>query len=213
MKKTFISVLTVALVLAFFGSALAGGPAKYGVKAGIVVADETYEYDPNPDNLSLDPDSRTGLSLAVFYEYPLISQLSVRPGLEYIQKGSKLSVLRTAEDSPEIVGNEVVKNRVSYLSLPVLASLSIPVGKSSTNLLFGPRLDFKLSSDAELLVDDDYNTTVFGLTFGVGQELPLRGLISAFAEFNYYHDLGNSYEKGALTVKNKSFSIMGGMKF
>lgn len=213
MKTTLISLLVLAFVLTTAGGALADRPGKFGVKAGIVVADESYEYSPNPDNLNADPNSRTGLSLGVFFEYPLIARLSVRPGVEYVQKGAEITVRETTYDYPHGLGTRDIKDRIDYLSIPVLASIGFPVGGGATYILAGPRLDFKVSSDMELLVDADFKSTVFGLTFGLGHELPVKNLGLAFAEFNYHHDLGNAYEQGILTVKNKSFSVMAGMKF
>ncbi len=70
MKTALISLLALAILLVACGSTVAGGKGKFGVKAGIVMADETFEYSPNTENFSFDPDSRTGLTLGMFFEYP-----------------------------------------------------------------------------------------------------------------------------------------------
>ncbi|MCP4752549.1 MAG: PorT family protein [Proteobacteria bacterium] len=213
MKTALISLLALAILLIACGSTWAAGPMKCGVKAGIVIADETYEYAPNSGEFDFDPQSRTGLALGFFIEYPLIQRLAIRPGIEYVQKGSKASFMVATEEHPEGIGTTEFQDRITYLSVPVLVSVSFPVGKSSTYLLAGPRLDFKMDSELEFITDADFNSTVFGVTAGAGQELPVKGLGTLLVEFNYHHDLGDAFEGEILTIKNKSFSVMAGFKF
>lgn len=212
-KTASTALLTLILMFAIAAPAQAAGPGRIGVKAGISIADESYEYSPNPNNLNADPNSRTGLTLGVFYEYPLIPHLAIRPGIEYVQKGAEITVRETTLEYPEGLGTIDIKDRIDYISIPVLASIGFPVGAGSTYIMAGPRVDIKARSDLELLVDADFKTTVFGLTFGAGQELPVKGLVSAFVEFCYQHDLGKAYEQGILSVKNKSFTVAAGVKF
>ena len=212
MKTAWTALLTLTLLLPIAIPTQAMGPAKIGVKAGISIADEKFEFD-NPE-ITLDPDTRTGLVIGLFMEKPLLEAFSVRGGATYVQKGSELSVPRIGEGN-EILGTEKFQDRRTYISIEGLGKLNIPVGKTTTYALFGPRLDIKVKSESEfgVLDESDIKSTVFGLTFGLGQQFTVKSLGSIFVEANYYYDVGSSLDIEGLKITNKALAVMAGVSF
>jgi hypothetical protein len=213
-KTASTVVLGLILVLTATGAATAAGSAKYGAKIGITVADQDYDYDDAAYDINVDPDSRTGIAIGLFLEKPLVKNVAVRGEADFFQKGSQLTVLRTNE-SGEPLGSEKIQDRVTYISLSGLGRVNVPIAGLSTYVMAGPRLDFKVSSDSEFgaVLDSDLNSTIFGLTFSVGQEFNLPSFGSLFVELDYHHDLGDAYEDEGVKVKNRALAIMAGIMF
>ena len=80
------------------------------------------------------------------------------------------------------------------------------------------------TADDDLIPDeleDKFETTVFGLSLGVGQELTFVPQFGLFIEGMYHLDLAKLYERtgtaaedGELeSVKNKAFSLSAGIRF
>lgn len=214
MKTAWITLLTLTLMFALTVPTQAAGPAKYGVKAGITLSDQTYDYSEAEVKLDVEPGNRTGLALGFFVEKPLLKAFSVRGAAEYVQKGSELSAL-VVDGEGAVTGTQKLKDRVTYISLGALGKVNVPIGKMLPYVLFGPRLDFKASHDTEFasVLSDDLKSTVVGLTFGIGQQFPVQSLGSLFIEAQYLHDLSNAYDKNGITVKNKCLTVMAGLTF
>ncbi len=214
MKTALISLLALAILLIACGSTQAAGPMKCGVKAGITISDQKYDYSGTELDLDVEPNSRKGLTLGIFFEKDLVKAFSLRAGADYIQKGSEISAL-VVDTGGNVLGTRELQDRISYVSVSVMGKANVPLGKLSTYALFGPRLDFKVSSDSEFgtAIDSDLNTTVFGLTFGVGQQFPVQGMGTLLLEVTYHHDLGDAYEGHGLTVQNKALAVMAGFVF
>ncbi len=217
MTKRFDRFTAVAFTLALLfclAASVSAGPKQFGVKAGITLADQDYEY------LALDwedeRDYKVGLTIGMFVDVPLTSFLSLRPGMEYVQKGSDLSqvIQWTNESSPEIVGDSTIEfsDRIDYLSIPILAELTLP---TNTYLVLGPRLDVKIGSSSETasIFADEFKSVVFGGTVGIGQEFMLGSLGPMLLEFDYHHDFSKALDNSNLEVKNKTLAFALGYRF
>jgi hypothetical protein len=189
-----------------------------GAKVGFAFANQSYDY--TNDAMEFDSDYRTGLAIGLFKDLALAPSLALRGEALYIQKGFKISALAT-----DYEGNPLTKDfqyRMDYLSFSLMAKATMPSG---TYLIGGPRLDLKLGTEDDGLIlndlEDKFETTVFGLSLGVGQELTFIPQFGLFIEGMYHLDLAKLYERagtvaedGALeSVKNKTFTLSAGVKF
>ena len=213
-----VIIAAVYLTLAGAHSAAAVG---IGAKFGLSFARQDFEYASSV--FTLDTDTRLGPAAGVFAERSILSYLSLRAEALYIQKGFKidLTVYSLSGESSA----KTLHYRLDYLSINALAKASLP---SHTYLVAGPRLDVRLSIHDDMPdivpheVEDKYNSTVFGATFGIGQEVNLAAVGVVFIEGQYYLDFGNLYDYelkpeskvGTLTaIENQAFAVFVGLRF
>ncbi len=107
MKKTLM-VLTVMLLGI---STVAFSQAKYGVKAGLVSANQKW----GANGISISPDARIGGVFGVFAKFEVSEKIAIQPELLYVMKGSKMNM--------EIFDDEIsgdVNLKFNYLSIPVM---------------------------------------------------------------------------------------------
>jgi hypothetical protein len=108
-----------------------------------------------------------------------------------------------------------IAERVDYLSLQALLKLKAPLAGLAPYALGGPRLDIKVggSSDMPSIDQDDYKTVVAGLTLGGGLQYPIPAIGAIFVEFDYYLDLTDAYDRELLSIRNRTFALLGGIAF
>jgi len=219
MKKTYV-LIAIILLLTTASNVLSGTRPRYGIKAGISLADQTWEYR----NLlgKVDRDQRKGLACGVFADLSFTPLVQFRPEVLYVQKGSQIKVLRTSYTGIP-TGASTFKDRIDYLSLVAAFKLQLSHGPLGFYLLGGPRLDVKLSATSDFpdptmqLILDAYKLTVPGLTLGIG----FQGATGLFGpmmlEARYDYNPGEAARfvstENVLEINNKSFSILVGLLF
>ena len=149
--------------------------------------------------------------MGLFANVPITPSISFRPGIDYVQKGSEITAETTYNGEVE---ERTVKftNRIDYLSVPILAELTLP---TNTYLVLGPRLDIKIGSSSETaaIFADEFKSVVFGGTVGIGQEFMLGSLGPMLLEFDYHYDFSNALDNDNLEVKNKTLAFALGYRF
>ena len=163
MKKVLLS----AVALMAFGIAAQAQDIKFGVKAGVNIADLS-------DNSA---GSRVGFHVGGLAEFGITEQFSIQPELLYSGQGAKVN---------EGFGD--VDLKLDYISLPVLAKYRIVKGFS---VEAGPQVGFLISAKAEDEdVKDAYKSVDFGVTGGAEYELPM----GVFFQARYYVGLSSVTE-------------------
>jgi hypothetical protein len=212
----------IAAALAVAAAANADNRFSPGFKGGLTIANQSYSYaDPS---IRFGADWRLGLAAGLSVERACYSFLSVRMEILYVEKGFKQSFLRTDEFG-NILGTLHLNARLNDLALNLLAKAST---RSCSYILVGPRLDIRLSSSNDFInsyfdeIESKYAETVFGLTFGLGQELRITPRAIVFFEGQYHVDIGKLYDYTARgydkittleIIRNKAFALFAGVRF
>ena len=202
-------ILAVVLVLFSFSGANARLLKGYGLKAGVVVANQDFEYS---EGFQADTKDRAGLDFGVFAEWLDIPFFSILTEVHYIQKGHADEFVRTDEFGTPISSTRI-DHRLDYLSVPLLAKASLRTKHVLPYLVVGPRFDFLLDYKSETLdqVYKELKDSDVGATIGLGMESrtdPVKVLV----EFRYSPDFTDAYKTDLLKVKNNSFEILFGVR-
>jgi hypothetical protein len=202
-------IIAVVLVLFSFSGANARLLKAYGFKAGVVVANQDFDYF---GRLQFDTKARSGLSFGVFAEWLSLRSLSILTEAHYIQKGYVSESVQTDEFGTPI---RIFKfdHRVDYLSIPLLAKVTLRTKHLSPYLIVGPRFDFLLGYKSETLdeVYRDLKDLDVGGTIGLGVESRSQP-VKVLLEFRYSPNFTNAYQTDLLKVKNNSFEILFGVR-
>ena len=192
-------VLVVAMLIASATAATAQSQGA-GFKIGVNFADLNVETD---EDFSLD--RRTGIVVGVFYVFPIAPHFSVQPEWLYAQKGAKF------------VENSDLGLDLDYYDVPLLLRWdSTATGQSTFNLFAGPSINFRHRArqedeDGDRDIRDSIEKIDVGLVVGAGVEFG-RFLIDG----RYQHGLkevNKDAELEVLSLKHRTFSIMGGIRF
>lgn len=219
-KFGLFAAITLVILLAS-GAGVVYAQIEFGFKAGVVLADQKFEY--YGFDFERDISLRTGLGLGFSVDHTLGSLLGLRFEALYLQKGYEEKVKLTNELS-DVVGTGRFKSRVDMLSLNLLGRARLISG---TYALAGPRLDIRLSSFDDFprgtypqFLEDNFKTTIAGLTFGLGQKFELPKRNAFFIEAQYYLDLGKLFDQSGdndelpelISIKNRSFAFFAGIR-
>jgi len=218
MKKTAISAVVISLVVGLSISAAA--VPRYGIKAGLTGANQTWEYS----NVlgTMNRNHRTGMVVGAFLDLPRIQGLLLRPEVLYVQKGSQVDVMHTSYAGvPQ--GTITLKDRIDYLSLRATARVKTSAGPLGFYFLGGPRIDLKIGTSSDIdspemeTILDAYKSSVAGVTVGLGLEGALGPKGSLFVEVCYDLDFGEAAkyvgDEATLTIDNRAVLVMVGMAF
>jgi len=149
--------LTVVMVLVLMSGTVFAGGLTFGFKGGINLANVTGDDVENNE-------TKLCFGGGAFLNIPAIGLLSVQPELLFMMKGMEFT-----SGSFDDAGV-----RMSYIDIPILAKVSIPVpGAFSPNVFVGPSVGFNTSAEAYIGSDDEdikdqIKSTDFGLVFGGG---------------------------------------------
>lgn len=208
-KKT---TLCIALILVFTTGTNAQFVKGFGIKMGTVAANQSWHFTSLPD---LQSENRWGFTVVPFVELFDLARFSVLVEAQYTQKGFKQSLPVTTESNPEGTGEFITKRpKVDYLSIPLLAKLKLPLSGFVPYLIAGPRFDVLLSTSADGYgaVVDKFKTSEFGATVGAGVELTVLPAIGLLAEFRYNPSVTDAFSTNFVTVRNRSFDFLVGVR-
>lgn len=184
----------------------------YGIKAGSVAANQTWDYVSLND---LDTKARFGFVGGVFLEMLDVPYISVVAELDYIQKGFKYKVEVATVDRPDGTGQFITHEpSVDYLSIPIMGKLRFEFTSISPYLIAGPRLDILIKKDSKEFdaVFDKFSETNIGATIGAGAEINLINIF-LFGEIRYSPTLQDDFNNDFLAVRNKSVEFILGIGF
>ena len=133
MKKL---MFLLALLLNQAPLAATVGSESIGVKGGLSASEHgvTYRNQFVSDNFV----QNKGVSLGLFADWFANSKFGITTEILYVQKGMTETLVVTTLN-PEPVGTLKLRNKIEYLSLPLLVKGRFNVGKSTAYLLSGPR--------------------------------------------------------------------------
>ncbi len=204
--------ISIAIILFCFSSAYPQLLKGYGLKTGIVIADQHFEYGPYAKvETALDRKHRTGFDIGIYVEWLNLPFFSMLTEAHYVQKGMINEGIAYNEFGT-LMGTVKFDNRVDYLSVPILAKIAVKTPSFSPYLVAGPRFDFLLgynSTGGEFLYDR-FKDLDMGGDIGIGVESNTRPL-KVLLEFRYSPDFTYAYKSDLLKVKNNSFEILFGL--
>ncbi len=180
----------------------------YGLKVAYTSAAQSFNYYGG--GFEINDERRPGVNAAAFAEWSTIPNLSVVTQLEYTQRGKGVKFARTTND-PTVLDTWVQYHRVDYLSVPILAKLSLASGLVQPYLIAGPRVDFVLANHGAdpnfRSLYDDFKSPNLGGSAGAGMSTTAIVPAEIFVEFRYNLDLTAPYDNGALRVRNNAYDI------
>jgi hypothetical protein len=205
--------VVVALVLAVCTTAFGQNPVGFGVKGGVNVPSI-----PGVNQiLTSTPGTVTTETLSVpvagaFIEAPVSRNVSIQPEVLYSVKGAKFT---------ETVDSSLVTTtaKVDYLAFPVLARFNVsPQRRTNAYAIGGFELAIRLRTRLEGKTDtgeaviDTLDRDIKRLDYGiaVGGGIEFRPFM---AEARYTFGLVNVATAANANVKNRVFSVMGGVRF
>ncbi|MEL1245312.1 porin family protein [Flavobacterium sp. DGU11] len=148
MKKILLSAVAVMA----FGVAAQAQDIKFGVKAGLNIANQGGDAETD--------GSLMGFHVGGVAELKISETFSVQPEVLYSMMGAKYKDLGVETDL-----------KMSYINVPILAKYYLMEGLS---LEAGPYVGFLMSAKAEDTdVKDGYKSIDFGLAGGVAYDLPM----------------------------------------
>jgi hypothetical protein len=188
----------------------------FGVKGGLVRAEQTWEYTAwfaeNSDKKSI-----WGVDLGVYTEIVSISDFSLQVELHYVQKGNTVTVLETAlANNPQgfiDLGPRDIKSRFHYLSVPVLIKFSPEVQVVRPFLTVGPSLECLVSRPSTSPTYDKYRSAELAATVSLGAEITFASIHTLSGEVRYVQGLTPSVESDAVTVKTSAVIFLLGVSF
>ena len=223
MKTMARTLGTALLVVSLHAPAQAGVLKHWGFQAGLTWASQKWEHPAIPND---DFSWKSGFQGGVFTEWLDHRFLSVRAAVQYERKGTAYTT-EVTDLMGRSQGEQTFYSTLDYLSVPVLLKAttgSLPV---AAYVVAGPRVDFLLGYGKDDLIwgiEDDYKNVSFGLSGGLGVEMPVSGIGQLFFEVVYNYDLSQLYETtvpagsifGNTTdvpfrIKNESFLVTAGV--
>jgi hypothetical protein len=233
--KRLVSFVSCLLLAA--GSLVAQNPQSdssvhFGIKGGVCLANQkmTYQY-LDGGTRTVDTKYRTGFDAGVYVEIPIINpSLAGMMEIHYIQKGMLDKSTVSEANTPEQIGTLRITHETDYLSIPFLLKWRIPIGRITPYVLAGPRIDFFLrkkvviefhppsenSFEGVTWLGDyyglDFQKLDAGATAGLGFEAILKGDLSILLEFKYDYSFTNIVKTENLTIYNRSFQILAGIR-
>lgn len=202
MKKIFI--LAAGLFIA--GAANAQSPVRFGVKAGVNIANIIKDDGNN----NFNTEGKTGFNAGVTADIPLTDAVSFTPEVLFSQKGYKQT------------GNNIEFSRTTnFIDIPILASVRLA---GPLDLVVGPQVSFLMSTKNKLesgstSVETSYDNEsdnfkksllggVIGARYSISENIDIHG--------RYALDFQKNNENGSATTpefKNQVWSFGLGYKF
>lgn len=196
-KRTFLILVTSALMVGVTTHTYAQSPISFGLKGGFNIANITGE--------DFDADARFGLTAGVALDISVpVLPFGVESGLYYSQKG--------ADGTDSTL-------KLDYLEVPVLAKFQLgPSGPITPHLVIGPYVGFNVNAESEsggdtFDISDSVNGAEFGGAVGVGIDFNL-GVTKLNARAQYAYGFNDIFEDaGGSAGNNAALSVTAGIWF
>jgi opacity protein-like surface antigen len=207
--KKLSAMLLIILFAASFSLAATGITGK-GIKAGVNFANVTGE------DVEEEWKSKMGIAAGGFLTFSLSDMIAVQPEVLFTQKGSKYEQSYLGETLKAWAN-------ITYLDIPVLAKLYIPVQPNSgfrPSIFAGPYFGLKLSGKTKIEWMDeteeneieDLKGTDFGLVLGGGLDFAF-GTGKICVDVRYGFSLASISTESGDVQKNSVISILLGYGF
>ena len=180
---------------------------KFGVTGGTSISSQKFKSS----GISVSGDSKVGFTAGVLADLGLSQNFAFQPGLNFVQKGSKLTS-----------GGVTATQTLNYIELPLNLLYRTPAGSGKFFGGIGPVLGYGLGGKTESggestdihfgsSNNDDYKAFEFSGNIIAGYEFSNSFFLSA----NYNHGFSNIVNGNGsdVTGKNNYFGIRIGYKF
>lgn len=181
--------------------------AKFGITAGTAIASQKFKAQ----GISISGDSKVGFTAGVFADLGLSENFVFQPGLNFVQKGSKISS-----------NGATATQTLNYIELPLNVLYRTPAGSGHFFGGIGPALGYGVSGTAKSDGEsqdihfgssdtDDYKPFEVSGNILAGYEFSNGFFVSA----NYNHGFSNILNGGDsdASAKNSYIGIRLGYKF
>lgn len=194
--------------MAQMSSGGSSGGAGFGIaiKGGLQFAKIPIDGLGDALDAEVEQARKTGVIGGLAFRIPMGDTFAIQPEALLSMKGSK-----SVADEDDAIS-------ITYLELPVLATLRFGSGGVAPFIGVGPALALKLNASVERDDEDDIEefikSTDVGLVVAAGIDIGRLGI-----EARYTHGLTNIYDDAGLgvdtpiTLKNRSFAILAGFTF
>lgn len=180
MKKLFIILITsIALHLSGYAQ---------GVRFGIVAGAPISNFDVKTNDFLPNTKTMTGFTAGVIVDLPLGSSFSLQPGLNYVQKGTRIEQTSDGQTLQ-------AKMSVNNLELPLNFLFNVPTSAGNFFIGAGPSISYALSG--KVRVTDGTNTISKTLSFGTTSEDDMRRY-----DFGANFTAGFTLKRGLLLAAN-----------
>ncbi len=206
MKKRFCIIIVVFFFIYYSIPVNAQFVQGIGITAGATYAHQKWLYSET--NTTRNTSSKFGFNGSFFLE--MVDNYYWRwvSEIQYNRKGAIEKPL------PDLK----LKNKINYLSWNNFLKFRQELSSTTVYLLAGPRLEYKLSTNAQYLPDIINASQLIHLSIsgGGGIEFINNAPWIPFIEFQYNPDLEPAYREKTLndiTVKNKAYELRVGIKY
>ncbi len=204
LKEKTMKKLLVTFVLALGFSSISLGQKKGDVEFGVNIG---VNYSTVTESSSfLQADSGFGINAGFSADYYFSKQWSIKGKLIYDQKGWDNG---TFEDE---FGVYSTNYNLNYLTVPVMANWHF--GRTNNWYLnFGPYAGFLLSAEETtggIDVKEAFNTTDFGIAFGIGVKIPVSDKLKLNLEYEGqggFSDIFKVSNTGRVTNSRGAFNV------
>ena len=206
MKNYYVGVMMIVLMAMPLWSQKDKGDFEYGFQAGLSISNVS-----TIDNQT-SAGTRVGFNVGAYGEYFFSESWGVKARLLYDQKGWADGFFNNLDTGQSVITDYVL----NYLSIPVMANWHFGRNKN-WYFNFGPYAGFLLSAnltEVDMDVDDAFNSTDFGLTFGVGVKIEISDRNHLFIEFDNQSGFTDIFEQNSGdAIRNGRSSINVGISF
>ena len=202
MRKLIIATLLVGgFSTATF--AQGKGAVEYGFNAGSNISTVVSSED--------NADSGNGFNVGFAADFYFSDRWSIKGKLIYDQKGWDNDVITDLD-----TGNTYDTNyNLNYLTVPVMANWHFGK-KRNWYLDFGPYVGFLMSAEDTRFgadVKEYFNSTDFGLSYGIGVKIPLNNKVKLSLEYEEQTGFSNVFKNATYNVTNSRSSFNVGLNF
>ena len=221
MKKLMISTICYFLVVMVYAQ------TKYGIQASGIMSSASFTEDSNS---GVNRDARAGFGAGLYAEYPMGSKFTLKPGINFMQKGVNFKS-NFAEDNSQVKSR--INTRLNYLEVPVLAVYNIKGNQGKWFIGAGPSASYGLSgrlkgeievtegssTDKQPIIIDafkdenhngaDFKRFDYGISAVAGHNINKNLSI----QVNYLHGLSNIASKSDVENKFRNRNAMLALKY
>jgi hypothetical protein len=205
-------IILIVLLLVFYSTAHAQFIKNIGVKIGGTVYSQKWEY--SDENLSFDPDTKTGLNIGVFAEFLNLPFISIIGEVNYVEKGIQKEMPIITQPDPMGPNNtRLWKAGLNYINLSLLGKVRLDGLIFTPYVIAGPKLDIEIgkSDDAHNnMFFNDFPKSRFGFKAGVGTEIKLFK-ITFLAEVLYDADFGKLIDTDFAKITSSAIDFRTGI--
>ncbi|MBN2102404.1 hypothetical protein JW835_00015 [bacterium] len=194
--------------IVFMSSSNAGEFNDWGIKLGICISNQDFDYKSKEFNPEFE--NYYGPNLDLFYNFIDLKNVEIIGQLTYSKKGCKHTIIGAYVDTTSPTGYTdgpelKLINRIDYISFSLLGKLNKKISSIRPYLFLGPRFDYPIKVEADWLYT--HLSKTWGLSVGVGTEFHFIKSTKIIIEFQYSPDFTNILNEVCRSAKKESYEI------